>query len=58
MSENELRPWRILSSAYPIETPFLRLRVDKIELPSGHVVDDYFVRESRGFSVVFALTRD
>ncbi len=58
MSERELRPWRVLSSAYRIETPFLRLRVDTIELPSGHVVDDYFVRESPGFSVVFALTRD
>ena len=58
MSEQELRPWRVLSSVYPIETPFLRLRADKIELPSGEIVDEYFVRESRGFSVVFALTRD
>ncbi len=57
-SGRELRPWRILASAYRIETPFLRLRADKIELPSGHVVDDYFVRESLGFSVVFALTRE
>jgi ADP-ribose pyrophosphatase len=58
MSDEELRPWRVLSSVYRIETPFLRLRADKIELPSGQVVDDYFVRESHGFSVVFALTRD
>ena len=29
-----------------------------MELPSGVVVEDYFVRESRGFCVVFALTPD
>lgn len=58
MSEHRLRPWRVLSSDYRIETPYLRLRADQVELPSGHVVDDYFVRESRGFCVVFALTAD
>ena len=56
MSEQRPRRWRILSSEYRISTPFLRLRSDRVELPSGVVVDEYFVRESRGFSVVFALT--
>ncbi|HEY4440587.1 MAG TPA: NUDIX hydrolase [Candidatus Elarobacter sp.] len=58
MSEERPRAWRIISSAYPITTPFLRLRADRVELPSGTVVDDYYVRESRGFSVIFALTPD
>ena len=58
MSEHRLRPWRVLSSAYRIETPYLRLRADRVELPNGQVVDDYFVRESRGFCIVFALTAD
>ena len=56
--QRRLRPWRILSSEYRIQTPFLRLRADRVELPSGHVVDDYFVRESNGFCVVFAVTAD
>ena len=56
--QRRLRPWRILSSEYRIQTPFLRLRADRVELPSGHVVDDYFVRESHGFCVIFALTPD
>jgi 8-oxo-dGTP pyrophosphatase MutT (NUDIX family) len=58
MSEHRLRKWRILSSDYRIETKFLRLRSDRIELPSGVVVEDYFVRESRGFCVIFAITPD
>jgi 8-oxo-dGTP pyrophosphatase MutT (NUDIX family) len=53
-----LRPWRILSSEYRIQTKFLRLRADRVELPGGAIVDDYFVRESRGFTIVFAITPD
>ena len=58
MSDERLRPWRIISSEYRIDTKFLRLRVDRVELPSGVVVDEYYVRESRGFCVIFALTVD
>ena len=53
-----MRPWRILASDYRISTPFLRLRADRVELPDGRIVEDYFVRESRGFCVIFALTHD
>lgn len=56
MSEPRLRPWRILSSDYRIQTKFLRLRADRVELPGGAIVEDYFVRESLGFCIVFALT--
>ena len=56
MSDDRLRSWRILSSDYPIATRFLRLRADRVELPDGTVVEEYFVRESYGFSVVLALT--
>lgn len=58
MSEQRLRAWRVLSSTYPIATRFLRLRADRVELPGGDVVDEYYVRESHGFSVVLALTPD
>ncbi len=51
-------PWRVLASQIVIETPHLRLRRDAIELPGGRRIDDYYVRESRGFAVVFALTPD
>lgn len=48
--------WRVTESSYAIETPFLRLRKDTIALPDGHVIADYFVRESRGFVVICAVT--
>lgn len=56
MHEDHGAGWRVLSSSYPIESPFLRLRSDVIELPGGAVIRDYYVRESRGFAVIFALT--
>ena len=50
--------WNVVDSEIVIETPYLRIRRDEIELPGGKRIRDYYVRESRGFSIVFALTRD
>ncbi len=36
----------------------MRLRKDEVELPDGVVIPDYYVRESDGFAIVFALTVD
>ncbi|HTX56923.1 MAG TPA: NUDIX hydrolase [Candidatus Acidoferrales bacterium] len=48
--------WRVRSSTYVIESAHLRIRSDEIELPSGMVLPNYYVRESYGFVMVFALT--
>jgi len=52
----EIPKWRVRDSTYVVDSKFLRLRRDSIELPGGEIIDDYFVREGRGFSVIFALT--
>jgi ADP-ribose pyrophosphatase len=36
----------------------MRLRADEVELPDGTIVPHYFVRESPGFVVAFAVTSD
>jgi ADP-ribose pyrophosphatase len=48
--------WRRRSSTYLIESDHLRIRSDEIELPNGVVLPNYYVRESLGFVMVFALT--
>ncbi|MGD0968394.1 MAG: NUDIX hydrolase [Candidatus Aquilonibacter sp.] len=48
--------WRRRSSTYLIESDHLRIRTDEIELPNGVVLPNYYVRESFGFVMVFALT--
>lgn len=50
--------WEVTASSYVIDSPYLRIRSDRIVLPDGTVIDDYYVRESRGYVIVFALTRD
>ena len=50
--------WRLRSSRYVVDSPYMRLRADEIELPDGTIVPDYFVRESLGFVIVFPLTED
>jgi 8-oxo-dGTP pyrophosphatase MutT (NUDIX family) len=52
------RDWRVTASSYVIDTHFLRLRKDTIELPDGSIVNDYYVRESRGFAIVCAITEN
>lgn len=49
--------WRVRSSQYVVNSPYMRLRADEVELPDGTVVPDYYVRESRGFVVMLAMTR-
>jgi ADP-ribose pyrophosphatase len=58
MDDHNGSGWRILASSYPIATPFLRLRSDVIELPGGRIIENYYVRETHGFAIIFALTPD
>lgn len=58
MDDQRKPGWRIVSSTYPIFTPFLKLRSDVVELPDGTIIDNYYVRETHGFCVIFALTAD
>lgn len=48
--------WQVAASSYVMDTPYLRIRRDRIVLPDGTVIEDYYVRESRGYVIVFALT--
>ena len=48
--------WQVAASSYVLDSPYLRIRSDRIVLPDGTVIEDYYVRESRGYVIVFALT--
>ena len=50
--------WAVTESEIVIETPHMRLRRDRIELPGGERIGNYYVRESRGFAIVFPITGD
>jgi ADP-ribose pyrophosphatase len=48
--------WRVRASNYVVDSPYMRLRKDEIELPNGTRVYDYYIRESLGYVVVFPVT--
>lgn len=48
--------WQVAASSYILDSPYLRIRRDRIVLPDGTVIEDYYVRESLGYVIVFALT--
>jgi 8-oxo-dGTP pyrophosphatase MutT (NUDIX family) len=50
--------WQVTASSYVLDSPYLRVRSDRVRLPNGTIIEDYFVRESRGYVIVFALTRE
>ncbi len=45
MADNEKGKWRVLSSQYLIRKPWLTARVDKLELPDGRIMPEYYVLE-------------
>lgn len=47
--------WPVRSTEYVVDSPFMRIRRDDLELPSGTIVP-YYVRESYGFVMIVALT--
>lgn len=50
--------WRLRASHVIVDSPYMRLRADEVELPNGTIVPNYYVRESRGFVAIVALTPD
>jgi ADP-ribose pyrophosphatase len=54
----QLRPWDSLAAELVVDNPWCRLRRDTVRLPSGRIVDDYYVAEQADVVLVFALRAD
>ena len=50
--------WKKLSSTYIHKGPWATLRIDKCEMPSGHIVEDYYVLEYGVWVNAVAITED
>ncbi len=53
-----IKPWKILTSQYLIQDRWMTLRTDRCELPNGHVIDNYYVRETQDFVQVVPVQAD
>lgn len=50
--------WKTLKSSYAFLCPWLRVRKDHVQLPSGVEMDDFYVVESSDWVNVIAITED
>ena len=55
---DDVRPWRVLSSEYLAKKPWYTVRVDRVELPNGIVIPEYWVSEYPPWVNVVAMTED
>lgn len=49
-------PWKVRSSTYLLQTPYMNLRRDACDLPGGGHIPDYHVVEENDYGMVVALT--
>ena len=57
MADKDMK-WKTLSQKYLIEKPWLTARVDKVQLPTGVVIDEYYVLEYPDWVNTIAITKD
>lgn len=59
MTDPRFAPWRILARRTAFQAdPWLKVEVQKVELPNGRVVDEYLQVRCPRFAIVVARTRD
>jgi len=51
-------PWNILSSQRIVDASHLKVRSEKIALPDGSIIPDYYIIENRGWVGIVPLTED
>ncbi len=55
---SQIKPWELISSSKALDERWFSVRKDVVKLPSGKVLDDYFVWESPDIVVIAPFTKD
>lgn len=58
MENPENRPWKVLSSRYLVQRPWCTVRLERLEMPDGRSVPEYYVFEYPDWVNVIATTRE
>lgn len=58
MEKPQHRPWRVLTSEYLFRKPWFTVRHERLALPDGRIVPDYYVLEYPDWVNVIAITRE
>ncbi len=52
------QPWKTLSFEQVLDTPYLKIRCERVAVPGGLVIPDYYIIENRGWVGVVPVTGD
>ncbi|KOP23752.1 NUDIX hydrolase [Hapalosiphon sp. MRB220] len=52
----ELKKWKLLQSKLVLNHPWCQVRQDEILLPTGKIIDDYFVHIKPEVAIILAIT--
>ena len=50
--------WKCLKSEYLVNSKWLKVRRDEVQLPNGTIMDDYFVIEKKNVALIVAMDKD
>ena len=53
---NPLNKWKLLSSTIVVDNKWCRVRQDKLELPNGQIIDDFFVNVRPDIVLILPVT--
>ena len=53
-----IKEWKVLESEYLVRRPWLTARRDRLELPDGRIIPEYYVLEYPDWVNVIAFTKD
>lgn len=53
-----IKEWKVLESEYLVRQPWLTARRDRLELPDGRIIPEYYVLEYPNWVNVIAITKD
>src|SRR5260370_20375600 len=51
-------PWKTLSYQQVIDTPYLKVRCERVAVPNGPIIPDYYIIQNRGYGGIVPLTVD
>lgn len=50
--------WKLIDSEKAFDHKWFKVRKEKVELPNGKIIDDYFIWDAHDFVNVFTITKD
>lgn len=53
-----MEKWKLLDSKYIVKRPWATLRVDKLQMPNGHIKEEYYVLEYPTWVNMIGFTTD